>query len=191
MAGHVETHLIGPGESAEREHVGGAHERGDPRVHAHDLRRGGQAVLRGVGVALDDGERFGGQPCGAHGVLDAADAFALHVEGAGFEGRQVDDPVVPFAAEAHRQHADLAVAEFDEVGGEIAHRPPVVDAHHRGVLEPARLVARDDREVPFEHGSEIGVLGGDRVDDEAVDGRAVHDLCGLVVGPARSGGDEQ
>ncbi len=92
---------------------------------------------------------------------------------------------MPFATEPHTDDSELAVSELDQVGGEVTHGSAVVDSDDGRRPDASRLVAGDDRQVPLEHGGQIRILRRYGIDDEPVDGRAVHDLRRFGVGEAR------
>src|SRR5262249_60582098 len=84
-------------------------------------------------IAFHYGERRRVKPRFSHRVVDAVDAFPLHMEmrrpqavGTGHHGSVTTVRTLP--VESHGEQADLPVAKLDNVFGELGHRGAIVDA---------------------------------------------------------------
>ena len=137
-----------------------------------------------VVVAGDDGHAGGVNAGRGEGLEGAGDAPVLHVEGRVVEEAGVDGAIVAHAGQPLGQDADAAVTGVDECFGRRGDRGGIVDADVRqaGVI---RLVADDHGDAAGADGVEVRVVGGDGVNDEAVDDRATDQFGaggGVVAG---------
>ena len=99
--------------------------------------------------------------------------------------------VRPLTSESHREHADVAMPEPDDVLRDAAHRGAIVDAHQRSAGHVLWLIDDDDRECALREHLQIGIVVGGRIDDEPVDTRRQHRRRAIAHAAIRTCRDQQ
>lgn len=97
----------------------------------------------------------------------------------------------PVASQPHGEQADVAVTEFQDVLGEFAHGPAIVDADARDPWHVLRLVDHHHRQLTLLQHRQIRIVVGRRVDHEPVDTRREHGIGPLFEGAVGPDGDQQ